>query len=71
MERIAEIRDAHDSRVLNSCIGPAGDVVCTGAGDESLKFWRIWDVVSESSGKKKQENERRVNSTSSGHMSIR
>ncbi|KAE9402703.1 WD40 repeat-like protein [Gymnopus androsaceus JB14] len=67
MERIAEIRDAHDSRVLNSCIGPAGDVVCTGAGDESLKFWRIWDVVSESSGKKKQENERRVNSTSSGH----
>ncbi|KAG5221031.1 ubiquitin-protein transferase activating protein [Salix suchowensis] len=43
MDRVAEIRDAHDSRVLFSAIGPAGDVVCTGAGDENLKFWRIWD----------------------------
>ncbi|KIK68214.1 hypothetical protein GYMLUDRAFT_91777 [Collybiopsis luxurians FD-317 M1] len=72
MERIAEIRDAHDSRVLFSCVGPAGDVVCTAAGDENLKFWRIWDVTGESAGKKRKENEgRRVNSTSSGHMSIR
>ncbi|KAK7062897.1 WD repeat-containing protein slp1 [Paramarasmius palmivorus] len=70
MDRVAEIRDAHDSRVLFSCIGPAGDVVCTGAGDENLKFWRIWDVV-EPTKKKKDVYERRANSTSSGHLAIR
>lgn len=70
MDRVAEIRDAHDSRVLFSCIGPAGDVVCTGAGDENLKFWRIWDVV-ETTKKKKDVYERRTNSTSSGHLAIR
>ena len=52
MERVAEIRDAHDSRVLFSCVSPAGDVVCSGAGDENLKFWRIWEVASEGVKKK-------------------
>ncbi|KAK1215989.1 WD repeat-containing protein slp1 [Marasmius sp. AFHP31] len=73
MERVAEIRDAHDSRVLFSCVGPAGDVVCTGAGDENLKFWRIWDAA-EVTKKKKDVygyGERRANSTSSGHLAIR
>ena len=41
---VAEIREAHDARVLFSCVGPAGDLVLTGAGDENLKFWRIWEV---------------------------
>lgn len=75
MERVAEIRDAHDSRVLFSAIGPAGDVVCTGAGDENLKFWRIWDAVGESAGvgkrRKGEEGARGVSSTSSGILSIR
>ncbi|TDL22796.1 WD40 repeat-like protein [Rickenella mellea] len=44
MEKVAEIRDAHESRVLFSCVSPSGDVVCTGAGDENLKFWRLWEV---------------------------
>lgn len=74
MERVAEIRDAHDSRVLFSCIGPAGDVVCTGAGDENLKFWRIWEVASESTKKKATGEELgvgRSNSTKEGILSIR
>ncbi|KAJ7572003.1 WD40-repeat-containing domain protein [Mycena floridula] len=56
-------------KILFSCIGPAGDVVCTVAGDDGLKFWRIWDLASENSGKKKSE--RRVNSTSSTALAIR
>ncbi|KAF4598152.1 ubiquitin-protein transferase activating protein [Pleurotus pulmonarius] len=72
MDRVAEIRDAHDSRVLFSAIGPAGDVVCTGAGDENLKFWRIWD---NSDLKKKKEGkdigDRRTNSTTSGILTLR
>ncbi|KAF8871680.1 WD40-repeat-containing domain protein [Infundibulicybe gibba] len=72
MDRVAEIRDAHDSRVLFSCIGPAGDVVCTGAGDENLKFWRIWDVPAENTKKKKVAEEgARMNSTNSGILSLR
>lgn len=72
MERVGEIRDAHDSRVLYSAVGPAGDVVCTGAADENLKFWRLWDVASESSAKKRREiDDRRANSTSSTALAIR
>jgi len=76
MERGAEIRDAHDSRVLFSCVSPAGDVVCTGAGDENLKFWRIWEVSSEG-GKKKIVGTRddvgggRMKSTKEGILTIR
>jgi cell division cycle protein 20 (cofactor of APC complex) len=84
MERVAEIRDAHDSRVLFSCVGPAGDVVCTGAGDENLKFWRVWDSKSgdgSNIGKKKKKTAAvantedigggRLNSTREGILSIR
>jgi len=75
MERVAEIRDAHDSRVLFSCLSPAGDVVCTGAGDENLKFWRIWEVEREGTRKKKTTGSRdeagRTNSTKEGILSIR
>jgi cell division cycle protein 20 (cofactor of APC complex) len=75
MERIAEIRDAHDSRVLFSALSPAGDVVVTGAGDENLKFWRVWEVEKSKVGKKKapgEPKETRVNSTTrEGILSIR
>ena len=54
LERVAEIRDAHDSRVLFSALGPAGDVVVTGAGDENLKFWRVWGQDIPSGTKKKK-----------------
>ncbi|KAF8061490.1 WD40-repeat-containing domain protein [Lyophyllum atratum] len=77
MERVAEIRDAHDARVLFSCVGPGGDVVCTGAGDENLKFWRIWDSIGEEKAKKKKTlatdevGGGRINSTREGILSIR
>lgn len=64
---VAEIREAHDSRVLFSCVGPAGDLVLTGAGDENLKFWRIWDVAKPM---KKKEKSGSVGSRD-GFMAIR
>ncbi|GBE83646.1 WD repeat-containing protein [Sparassis crispa] len=70
MERVVEIRDAHDSRVLWSALGPAGDMVCTGAGDENLKFWRIWDVPRVKKGKEAKDTGR-TSSTRSGILSIR
>jgi len=72
MERVVEIRDAHDSRVLWSALGPNGDVVCTGAGDENLKFWRLWEVPKVKKGKEAKEGGRMgTGSTSSGILSIR
>ncbi|KAG5645825.1 hypothetical protein DXG03_005166 [Asterophora parasitica] len=78
MERVAEVRDAHDARVLFSCVGPGGDVVCTGAGDENLKFWRIWDSATAEKVKKKKTlgtgddiGGGRINSTREGILSIR
>ncbi|KAH6910801.1 WD repeat-containing protein slp1 [Coprinopsis sp. MPI-PUGE-AT-0042] len=80
MERVAEIRDAHDSRVLVSCVGPAGDVVVTGAGDENLKFWRVWDLQKDAVVTKKKVVKRdaigdmgggKINPTKEGILSIR
>lgn len=72
MERVVEIRDAHDCRVLWSALGPNGDVVCTGAGDENLKFWRLWEVPKVKKGKEAKEGGRMgTGSTSSGILSIR
>jgi len=41
MERIINIQ-AHDARVLFSALSPDGQSVATAAGDETLKFWKIW-----------------------------
>jgi len=71
MEKVIEIRDAHDSRVLYSAISPNGDVVCTGAGDENLKFWRVWEAPKVKKGKDKEASRSGTGSTSSGILSIR
>ncbi|KAI9513543.1 WD40-repeat-containing domain protein, partial [Russula earlei] len=68
LDRVAEIRDAHDSRVLFSCVSPTGDMVCTGAGDENLKFWRIWEIPP---AKKKKESQEGRGLTGSGILSLR
>ncbi|EJD41517.1 WD40 repeat-like protein [Auricularia subglabra TFB-10046 SS5] len=63
---VAEIRDAHDARVLFSALAPAGDLVVTGAGDENLKFWRIWDVP-----QKKEKKHRSNPLTSDSILTLR
>lgn len=44
---------AHDNRVLASSLSPDGCMVATGAGDENLKFWKIW--APKAVGKKSEE----------------
>lgn len=43
---------AHDHRILASSLSPDGCTVATAAGDENLKFWKIWEpkVVKKSEG---------------------
>ena len=33
----------HTSRVLYLALSPDGDTICTGAGDETLRFWKIYN----------------------------
>ncbi|CAE6452971.1 unnamed protein product [Rhizoctonia solani] len=60
MGKIAEIKDAHDTRVLFSAASPNGDVVATGAGDENLKFWKIWEIPKKTAVRKREEESRRT-----------
>lgn len=69
MEKIAEIKDAHDSRVLFSALSPNGELVCTAAGDENLKFWKIWEAPKVK--KKEGKESTRMGSTATGILSIR
>ncbi|KAI1790068.1 hypothetical protein LXA43DRAFT_1075004 [Ganoderma leucocontextum] len=69
MDKVAEIKDAHDSRVLFSALSPNGELVCTAAGDENLKFWKIWEAPKVK--KKEVKESRGLGSTNSGILSIR
>ena len=69
MEKLAEIKDAHDSRVLFSALSPNGELIATAAGDENLKFWKIWDAPR---GKKKDvKDTTRTSSTSASILTLR
>jgi len=34
----------HTSRVLHTAVSPDGTTVCSAAADETLRFWKVWDV---------------------------
>ncbi|ODN82493.1 cell division control protein [Cryptococcus wingfieldii CBS 7118] len=42
LEKVWEV-PAHDSRIISSALSPDGTTLCTGAGDENLKFWKVWE----------------------------
>jgi cell division cycle protein 20 (cofactor of APC complex) len=42
---------AHESRTLHSALSPDGQVLATCSTDESLKFWRIFEVIEEKKNK--------------------
>lgn len=44
MTRIAELT-GHTSRVLHMAMSPDGSTVVSAAGDETLRFWRIFDLA--------------------------
>ena len=41
MEKI-ETLQGHTFRVLYLCMSPDGQSICTGAGDETLRFWNVF-----------------------------
>lgn len=41
MVKIADL-EGHDSRVLAMDLSPDGSTVCSAAGDETIRFWKVW-----------------------------
>lgn len=46
LQKTGEIVKSHDARILYSALSPDGMTLATAAGDENLKFWKIFDVPS-------------------------
>lgn len=42
---------AHESRTLHSCLSPDGQVLATCGTDESLKFWRLFEILDDAKSK--------------------
>jgi len=49
--KVAEL-EGHTSRILHTSVSPCGGVVVSGAADETLRFWKVWEGVGE---KKRKE----------------
>ena len=45
MSKISDDLVGHRSRVLHMCLSPDGTTVATAAGDESLRFWKVFEPV--------------------------
>lgn len=46
-----ESLQAHESRTLHSCLSPDGQVLATCGTDESLKFWRLFEIIDDAKSK--------------------
>ncbi len=44
MNKVLELPHAHGSRILHMAMSPDGQMVCTGAADENLKMWNLFDM---------------------------
>lgn len=43
--KVAEIENAHDSRIISGQISPDGSILATVGGDENLKFYKVFNNV--------------------------
>lgn len=44
MSKVIDITQAHETRVLHSCLNPDGTTLATASSDENLKFWKVFDL---------------------------
>jgi cell division cycle protein 20 (cofactor of APC complex) len=48
--KVAEIENAHDSRIISGQISPDGSTLATVGGDENLKFYKVFNNKKKSAG---------------------
>jgi len=61
LNKVADMK-GHDARVLHSALSPDGQTVVTGAADENLKFWKVFESKK---GKKNGDGSNNVNAVKS------
>ena len=44
LTKVTDIPQAHETRILHSCLSPDGTTVATASWDENLKFWKVFDA---------------------------
>ncbi|KZT59277.1 cell division control protein [Calocera cornea HHB12733] len=44
LSQVHEVKNAHDARVLYAALSPDGTTLVSGAADENIKFWKLWEV---------------------------
>ena len=77
LKKVMELPHAHDSRILHTALSPDGQTVCTGAADETLKFWKVFAldpklVKTKTSGASKSTGDEKKNiSPDLGYMNLR
>ncbi|KAJ9123880.1 hypothetical protein QFC22_000668 [Naganishia vaughanmartiniae] len=57
LTKVQELQGAHDERILGSAVSPDGCTVVTGAADENLKFWKIWEARNSYKSKSEDRDE--------------
>lgn len=67
MTKITEL-SGHSSRVLHMAMSPDASVVVSGAADESLKFWKIFDPIPSSSSSMSTQQDKAEKSSISPHI---
>lgn len=70
MQKIIELT-GHTSRVLHMAMSPDGAVVCSAAGDETLRFWRVFDFKDSPHFKPQLKRTTRTNVTPIKQVTIR
>lgn len=67
MRKLAELR-GHTERVLHLSLSPDGKTIASAAGDETLRFWKVWEVEEQKDKKTKGDS---LSSLSRGLQLIR
>lgn len=49
LSKVVDITQAHETRVLHSCLSPDGTTLATASSDENLKFWKVFDLPKKTS----------------------
>jgi WD40 repeat protein len=70
MTRVKELK-GHSSRVLHMVTSPDGSMVCTGAADETLRFWNIFGSESKKKSLDNSGIPSSVRGLKSGNLKIR
>ena len=61
----------HTSRVLHTTLSPNGQIVCSAAADETLRFWKVFDDTTKGKGRDGSEGMNKGITNKSNSLNLR